>query len=99
MKFKPFIARRFRYFTLLHLDHYHALGVDRNASPETIEAAYSALLTEVSRDAYARFTALLMGQSPARLQRARDVLLNVELRSAYDSHLDWLYHMHGNARF
>lgn len=32
--------QQFQYFTLLPLDHYHALGVERNASAEAIERSH-----------------------------------------------------------
>jgi len=99
MKIRHRVASCFRYFTLLDLDHYHALGVDRHASPEVIEAAYIALLEEVNRTAYYRFSALLLGQSPARLRRARKVLLNAKQRSAYDHQLDLCYRMDCNPRY
>lgn len=100
MNLMQYVSKRFRYFALLNLDHYHTLGVERSASKELIEVAYRSLLGELSAGSVlGRFGSTLLGQSEARLIRARDILLCDEERAAYDKHLDWMYTAFGNPLF
>ncbi len=71
-------------WALIRPDYYHTLGIQLDATNAEIEAAFESLIVQVNASKMSRITAQLMGQSPERLAKARDVLLSTELRAKYD---------------
>ena len=80
----PALAR----FSVVPVDHYTALGIDRGASDAQIEAAYADALERVTRSPWSKAEARICGRSPANLRTARDELLNPTERLSYDRYLD-----------
>jgi hypothetical protein len=95
-KIRDRIKSRFRYFALLPVDHYRALGISNSAGSDAIEMAYVATLRDISKSRRSLMLAFVYGQTPARLERARDELLNPAKRAAHDREIAQMTLFFGN---
>lgn len=88
--------KRFQYFAILPVDPYRALGIEEDATDDEIKAAFIELSGAISVSRSARIVALIVGQSPARLERARNELLHPLKRKACDDHISHMTKLFGN---
>jgi hypothetical protein len=78
------------------VDHYRALGISNSAGNDEIEMAYIATLRGISRSRCTLMLAFIYGQTPARLERAREELLNPGKRAAHDREIAQMTLFFGN---
>lgn len=74
-------------FSVIYLDHYTALGINEEATPAEIEAAFNQALKRFTEKHIGTFVASILGRSMERLQLAHAELLDPERRQKYDSYL------------
>lgn len=70
------------------MDHYSVLGIGMAATAEEIELAYRLSVQRLEHGpSWRRLLMWLLGITLARLQEARDVLLDAQQREKYDQRL------------
>lgn len=72
------------------MDPFSTLGVAHDATDAQIDAACELLLRDVTVSRWTRWQACLLGQSPARLLRARSALRDPVTRARCSAQRAWL---------
>lgn len=81
------IQKSITLMAIIPLDHYTLLGISPQASEADIIAAHEKIVANASNAWAHKVLAALCGQSMARLDRAREELLNPLVRAEYDQYL------------